>query len=112
MDEKKIDSTDLSVEDVRRWLSAIITAELEKGPADRDLDLIQECSDYEAELAEAEQGIGFERDVTGTWLCPGEPKLCLGNGSFPGIECCCDECDHYLKCFPEAMPSKADEPTA
>ena len=26
---------------------------------------------------------------------------CLGNGSWPGYECCCDECPHYLTCFPE-----------
>lgn len=39
----------------------------------------------------------------------GDPELtpsphgrdCLGNGEHPGIECCCDECDHYLVCFPE-----------
>ena len=28
-------------------------------------------------------------------------KECLGNGHWPGYECCCDECDHYLDCFPE-----------
>lgn len=26
---------------------------------------------------------------------------CLGNGSWPGYECCCDECPHYLTCFSE-----------
>lgn len=26
---------------------------------------------------------------------------CLGNGEHPGIECQCDECPHYLTCFPE-----------
>ena len=26
---------------------------------------------------------------------------CLGNGNHPGIECCCDNCDHFLDCFPE-----------
>lgn len=39
----------------------------------------------------------------------GDPELtpsyhgekCLGNGEHEGIECCCDECDHYLICFPE-----------
>ncbi len=25
---------------------------------------------------------------------------CLGNGEHEGIECCCDECDNYLTCFP------------
>ena len=26
---------------------------------------------------------------------------CLGNGQHPGYECCCDECDYYLACFPD-----------
>ena len=39
-------------------------------------------------------------DVTGTELTPGEPTVCLGNGE-QGVECCCDECDYFLLCFPE-----------
>ena len=39
-------------------------------------------------------------DVTGTELTPGEPTVCLGNGE-QGFECCCDECDYFLLCFPE-----------
>ena len=39
-------------------------------------------------------------DVTGIELTPGEPTVCLGNGD-QGFECCCDECDYYLLCFPE-----------
>ena len=27
-------------------------------------------------------------------------KECLGNGEWPGYECQCDECAHYLTCFP------------
>lgn len=44
-----------------------------------------------------------ERDVdpSGTPLSPGNPKICLGSGAFPGFECCCDECDHFLLCFPK-----------
>lgn len=26
---------------------------------------------------------------------------CPSNGKRPGIECRCDECDHFLFCFPE-----------
>ena len=26
---------------------------------------------------------------------------CLCNGEHPQQECCCDECDYYLECFPE-----------
>ena len=39
-------------------------------------------------------------DITGIELTPGEPDACLGNGEL-GFECCCDECDYYLSCFPE-----------
>ena len=40
-------------------------------------------------------------DVTGIELTPGEPTVCIGNGE-QGFECCCDECDYYLLCCPEA----------
>ena len=39
-------------------------------------------------------------DITGVELTPGEPIVCLGNGE-QGFECCCDECDYYLLCYPE-----------
>ena len=39
-------------------------------------------------------------DITGVELMLGEPTVCLGNGE-QGFECCCDECDYYLLCFPE-----------
>ena len=42
-------------------------------------------------------------DITGVELTPGEPAVCLGNGE-QGFECCCDECDHFLLCFPEFDP--------
>ena len=52
-------------------------------------------------FAEAPEGIfsPLERDVTGTLICPGLPKICLGSGHFPGFECCCDECDHLARCL-------------
>lgn len=40
-------------------------------------------------------------DVTGAELVPGEPERCQGNGEHSVFECCCDECDYYLACFPE-----------
>ena len=43
-------------------------------------------------------------DVTGVELTPGEPAVCLGNGE-QGFECCCDECDSFLLCFPEFDPN-------
>ncbi len=39
-------------------------------------------------------------DTTGVELTPGQPSVCLGNGE-QGFECCCDECDFFLLCFPE-----------
>ena len=39
-------------------------------------------------------------DVTDVELTPGEPTVCLGSGE-QDFECCCDECDYYLLCFPE-----------
>ena len=38
-------------------------------------------------------------DISGVELTPGEPAVCLVNGE-QGFECCCDECDYYLLCFP------------
>ena len=39
-------------------------------------------------------------DISGVELTPAEPDVCLGNGE-SGFECCCDECDYFLLCFPE-----------
>ena len=39
-------------------------------------------------------------DITGVELTPGKPSVCLGNGE-QGFECCCDECDYFLLCFPK-----------
>ena len=47
-------------------------------------------------------------DVTGVELMPGEPDGCLGNGE-RGFECCCDECDCFLLCFPEFNPKNKEE---
>ena len=47
-------------------------------------------------------------DITGTTLVPSSNgEDCPGNGKQLDhdrnvIECCCDECDYYLFCFPEA----------
>lgn len=39
---------------------------------------------------------------TGISLMPNfHGKDCLGNGDFPDHECCCDECDYFLCCYPE-----------
>ena len=41
-------------------------------------------------------------------LTPGKPTACLGNGEY-GFECCCDECDYFLLCFPGFDPENTDE---
>ena len=46
-------------------------------------------------------------DITGTELTPGKPTVCLGNGE-QGLECCCDECDYFLRCFPEFDPQNEE----
>lgn len=41
-------------------------------------------------------------DVSGITLTPSfQGSKCLGNGEHKGYECCCDECDYYLECFPQ-----------
>ena len=49
-----------------------------------------------------------EKDITGIELTPGEPSVCLGNGE-QGYECCCDECDYFLLCFPESNLKNKEE---
>ena len=50
-------------------------------------------------------------DVTGIELTPGDPAGCLGNGK-QNFDCCCDECDFYLLCFPEFDPKIKEGKTA
>ena len=47
-------------------------------------------------------------DITGVELAPGNPSVCLGNGK-QEFECCCDECDYFLLCFPEFDEKGKDE---
>ena len=47
-------------------------------------------------------------NITGIELTPGEPIVCLGNGE-QGLECCCDECDYYLLCYPEFDPKNEEK---
>ena len=50
-------------------------------------------------------------NIIGVELTPEEPVVCLGNGE-RGFECCCDECDYYLLCFPEFDPKNEAENVA
>lgn len=59
---------------------------------------------------------GVEIDPgTGTPLLPGKRSECFGNGEHEGFSCCCDECSHYLTCYPEwdfgGSAWKGDHPT-
>ena len=47
-------------------------------------------------------------DITGVELTPGEPAACLGNGE-RGFECCCDQCDYFLLCFPALDPYRKEK---
>ena len=47
------------------------------------------------------EGMPRDIDPSGTPLAPGNPSLCMGSGGREYFECCCDECPHFLKCFPE-----------
>ena len=47
-------------------------------------------------------------DETGAELKPGKPDECEGNGKHPLFELCCDECDYFLKCFPEWDKKETD----
>ena len=47
-------------------------------------------------------------DITSVELTPGEPAVCLGNGE-RDFECCCDECDYCLLCFPQFYPKSKEE---
>ena len=49
-----------------------------------------------------------EIDVTGVEITPGKPDVCLGNGD-QGFECCCDECDYFMLCFPEFDPESEED---
>ena len=42
-------------------------------------------------------------DPTGVELSPGEPELCAGEKHG-----CCDECDHFLSCFPDWEENEKD----
>lgn len=51
-----------------------------------------------------EEALAYEKgvlDPTGTVLSPGDPQGCLGGENHPEHPLCCDNCDHFLKCYPE-----------
>lgn len=55
--------------------------------------------DYECRCADCEHAATCSEDPE---LSPGKPEECQGNVERGGHSC--DECDHFLKCFPECDP--------
>ena len=67
-DISKFDPSKASAEEVRKWVYAVIDAELEKDPEEIDYDLLEQCAKLEAELpdmdfeiSESEYAAGLER---------------------------------------------------
>ena len=57
------------------------------------------------------KGVHMIIDVTGIELTPSNNgEHCLGNGEHVDekgnlIECCCDECDYFLYCYQQYIPT-------
>ena len=80
-------------QEVKKTSREMFEQALIEAEAERFDGILAECKDIEVPP--------IERDPSGTLICPGHPKLCLGSGDFaPLFECCCDECDHLEVCFP------------
>ena len=44
----------------------------------------------------------YEAEIEHVPLTPSpQGRDCLGNGTHEGYEIACDNCDHFLECFPE-----------
>lgn len=65
------------------------------------IDSVEKMMDEDGE-DEPEPPQGSYYDVSGVLLTPSDHgALCAGNGKHEGVECCCDECNDYLTCFPD-----------
>lgn len=66
-----------------------------------ELDRRREASGQTLRSSE-EAWVEFNRHYMPIELTPSfHGEDCQGNGKHPGVECFCDECDHYLACFPD-----------
>ena len=85
--------------------AAILRAEETIDNDHEDVDIIDNFDVYMYKIFEK-----FPRDVdpSGTPLSPGFPEYCLGSGRSELFEVCCDECDHFGKCFPEVEDELED----
>ena len=73
----------------------------EANEQDEDLIAPADLSELDELLYKTFEKYPKDVDPSGTPLAPGNPNLCLGSGGRDYFECCCDECPHFLKCFPE-----------
>ena len=89
------------------FLSFLIPSSVEHLCSSNERDAFFQCVPFGAHFFICRWGECMSKDIskkvmdiTGVELTPGAPNSCLGNGK-QGFECCCDECDYYLRCFPE-----------
>ena len=107
-----MDVKSMSIEDLDRLLHELLAAEQPQGDIIRAVSA--ELRSREPEPTPEQLRAAwvhymriFYRDPvkdpsTGVMLQPScHGKDCPGNGEHPGVECCCDECDYYLDCFPD-----------
>lgn len=80
--------------------AAMIDAAIEHA---RQLDADTVLENVMSEDYKLFEGREIDVDPSGTPLAPGDPEHCMGSGGRDCFECCCDECPHFLKCFPETI---------
>lgn len=111
-----------STEQLDRQLQELLSAELTDLVAEQVRKILKELRSREPEPTPAElqamwptyMRLTYPEPIldpaTGTMLQPScHGKECLGNGTWLGYECCCDECDYYLDCFPPFAPMTNDQ---
>lgn len=62
-----------------------------------DWDFFEDLCEYE-ELIDPHTGV----KLTPSW----HGEDCQGNGTHPGVECCCDECDYLMICWEDYKPGR------
>ena len=100
---KERNPNEQSVDEKKDKFDDLIRAAVLRG--DSEAELAKILAEYENIDVPA-----LKRDSSGTLICPGHPKLCLGSGDFvPMFERHCDNCGHYLACFPDGKKGLNDE---
>ena len=95
-----MDIQSMSIEELGALLRELVSGEVSEEVAERVRDILRELSTRERPDPDP-----FFDPSTGTKLTPSfHGRECLGNGEWPGYECCCDECDFFIGCFPDWKP--------